>query len=181
MVQKWFDMGLHLDEGKFILTDLIGHKDYYKDPLTTKDETIVKWRVIDMITELGVCIEEVCSTLQSAISLHTMVMDNEMGISGGFKKNFLTKEFNKKKVQSVLDYGKMLSMQLYSAKLHIQELPEHPFAPSTTPWRYQQFLKHAKLWYLNDAKELAKKLQVDYLVPWIGCPIVVNERCYKWP
>ena len=181
MVQKWFDMGLHLDEGKLILTDLIGHKDYYKYPLTTKDETIVKWRVIDMIAELGVCIEEVCSTLQSAISLHTMVMDNEMGISGGFKKNFLTKEFNKKKVQSVLDYGKMLSMQLYSAKLHIQENPEHPFAPSTTPWRYQQFLKHVRDFFFNEGRDLAKQVQMDYLIEWTGPVKTTNEMSYKWP
>ena len=110
-----------------------------------------------------------------------MVMDNEMGISGGFKKNLLTKEFNKKNVQSVLDHGKMLSMQLHSAKHHIQENPEHPFAPSTTPWRYQQFLKHVRDFYFNEGRDLAKQVQMDYLIEWTGPVKTTNEMSYKWP
>ena len=112
--------------------------------------------------------------------MSTMVSDNELGISG-WKKAYLNKDFNKKKVQEMLDYGKYLHMQLFMILQHLQYLPEHLFAPSTTPWRHQQFLKHAKLWCLNDAKEFAKRLQGDYLLLWTGCPFVLDKHCYKWP
>ena len=127
MVQKWFDLGIR--EGKLILTGLLGLKDYYSVPLSSRAETIVMRRALYMVEELGACMEEVCNTLQEAISLHTMVMDNELGISGGWKKHFVTKDFNKKKVQRALDHGKTLSMQLDCARQHLEERAEHPFAP----------------------------------------------------
>ena len=80
IVQQWFDMELH--EGNLILKDMIGHKDCYRVPLTTRDETIVRFRLIYMIEELGACMEEVCNTLQEAISLSRMVTDNELGMTG---------------------------------------------------------------------------------------------------
>ena len=179
LLQKWFD--IEKEENRICLTDMAGNKDYYgSSPFLPRDKTIVKYKLLEMVEEMGLCIDEVTDIFQECISLSTMVSDNELGISG-WKRGFLDKDFPKKKVQEMLDYGKYLHMQLFMVLQHLDYMPEHPFAPSTTPWRHQQFLKHAKLWCLNDANEFAKKLQVDYLVPWTGCPIVVNECCYKWP
>ena len=60
--------------------------------------------------------EEVCNTLQEAMSLSRMVIDNELGISG-WKTNFLHKNFDKKLVQEVLDYSKTLSMQFEQCQI----------------------------------------------------------------
>ena len=160
---------------------MAGKKDYCMvEPMSPKDETIVKFRVIEMVEEMGVCIDEVIGVFQEAISLSTIVIDNELGISG-WKEDCLNKDFNKKKVQEVLDYGKYLNMQLFMVKQHLGFRPEHPFAPSATPWRYQQFLKHARLWYLKEAKDMARQMHMDYLMAWSGPPVVVNEYCCRWP
>ena len=96
-------------------------------------------------------------------------------------KNFWHKNFDKKLVQEVLDYSKTLSMHLHNAKQHLEALPEHPVAPSTTPWRYQQFLKHVKNFYINDAIDLVKEVQMEFLIGWSGPPMTTNDMCYKWP
>jgi hypothetical protein len=57
----------------------------------------------------------------------------------------------------MLDY---LHMQLFMKLPHLHHLLEHIFAP----W-----------------KEFVRRLQGYYLMIWTGCPIVLNEHCYKWP
>ena len=119
----------------------------------------MKYKFLEMVEEMGLCIDELTDIFQECISLSTMVSDNELGISG-WKSGFLYKDFTKKKVQEVLDCGKYLHMQLFMKLPYLQHVLEHLCAPS---------------------KEFAKRLQVYYLIIWIGCPIALNEHCYKWP
>jgi hypothetical protein len=65
IVHQWFDMELR--DGNLILKDMLGQNDCYRVPLTTRDETIVRFRLIYMIEEIGACLEEVCNTLQEAV------------------------------------------------------------------------------------------------------------------
>ena len=66
---------------------MAGKKDYYGIlPFIPRDETIVKHRLLHMVEEMGLCIDEVAYIFQECISLSTMVSDNELGISGMKKK-----------------------------------------------------------------------------------------------
>jgi len=158
LLQKWFD--IEKEDTRICLTDMAGKNDYYGIfPFLPRDETIVKHRLLEMVEEMGLCIDEVTEIFQECISLSTIVSDNELGISG-WKRGFLYKDFTKKKVQEMLDYGKYLHMQLFMKLPHLQHLLEHLFAPSN---------------------EFVRRLQGYYLMIWTGCPIVLNENCYKWP
>jgi len=50
------------------------------------------------------------------------VSDNELGISG-WERGFLDKDFPKKKVLVMLDYGKYLHMQLFMVLKHLDFMP----------------------------------------------------------
>ena len=126
-LQNLFD--IEKEERRIYLTDMAGKKDYYDiSPFLPRDETIVKYRLLEMVEEMGLCIDELTDIFQECISLSTMVSDNELGISG-WKRGFLDTDFPKKKVQEMLDYGKYLHMQLFMVLKHLDYMPEHPFAP----------------------------------------------------
>ena len=42
-------------------------------------------------------------------------------------------------------------------------------------------MKHVKTFYINDAIDLAKEVQMEFLIGWSGPPMTTNEMCYKWP
>ena len=124
LLQKWFD--IEKEEDRICLTDMAGKKDYYGiSPFLPRDETIVKYRLLEMVEEMGLCIDEVTDIFQECSSLSTIVSDNELGISG-WKSGFLYNDFTKKKVQEMLDY---LHMQLFMKLPHLHHLLEHIFAP----------------------------------------------------
>jgi hypothetical protein len=105
---------------------MAGNKDYYgNSPFLPRDKTIVKYRLLEMVEEMGLCIDEVTDIFQECSSLSTIVSDNELGISG-WKSGFLYNDFTKKKVQEMLDY---LHMQLFMKLPHLHHLLEHIFAP----------------------------------------------------
>ena len=88
-LQKLFD--IENEEHKICLTDMAGNKDYYgSSPFLPRDKTIAKYRLLEMVEEMGLCIDEVTDIFQECMSLSTMVSDNELGISG-WKRGFLDK------------------------------------------------------------------------------------------
>ena len=42
-------------------------------------------------------------------------------------------------------------------------------------------MKHVKTFYFNEARDLAKEVQIDHLLEWIGPVRTTHEMCYKWP
>ena len=56
LLQKWFD--IEKEEDRICLTDMAGKKDYDGiNPFLPRDETIVKYRLLEMAEEMGLRID----------------------------------------------------------------------------------------------------------------------------
>ena len=179
LVQKWFDM--KVDDNKVItLTTLEPKSSTYLLPLNPRDEFVIKERLLHMVEDMYIAISEGCNIIHSALRLHKMVMDNDLGVSG-WRKECPDMLFMKMEMKEVLEESHMIQMKLVMIKEHLEWQPDSPTTASLTPWRYQQFLAYVKKFYFSKAKHLSNTIKARYLVLWQGTPYMANDKCWKWP
>ena len=123
---------LQVVDDHLILKTLEGSTDIYKAPLKVKDDTVVKERILKIVSDKAVMMEEACSILHQAMTMNSMVREHDLGISG-WKTKSSEIDINKKMMSDVLLNESLIIMRLFLVKQHLEWQPEHPNAPSSAP------------------------------------------------